>query len=416
MSLIVQKFGGTSVADLPRIGAAARKVASAVGEGHRLVVVVSAIAGETDRLLGLARDAHPDGEAREFASILATGELVSSGLLALSLARLGVPAASMSGDQAGIRTVGRHDRARIRDIDTAPIRRALGNGITPVVAGFQGTGETGDVTTLGRGGSDTTAVALAGALGADECRIYTDVDGIFTCDPRIVSAARRLTRIHFEEVLELASLGTKVLNVRAAEYAARQRVPLRILSSLVEDPVGTLVTYGEDTDMEKPVVTGIALNREEAKITLVDVPDRPGIASRIFGDIADIDVDMIIQNIGHNGETSLSFTVQRNDYRRALDVMRRTAAELNAKDVVGDNAIGKLSVVGVGMKSHSGVACRMFETLASENINIQMISTSEIKISVVIDEKYLELGARALHTAFGLDTGPGGPQAGAAPG
>lgn len=408
MSLIVQKYGGTSVADLDRIESAARKVVAAVNDGHRLVVVVSAMAGETDRLLGLATEAGEGGSAREFASVVSTGEMVSSGLMALTLSRLGRPARSMSGAQAGIGTVGRHDRARIRGIDTARVRRALDEGVTPVLAGFQGTDGQGETTTLGRGGSDTTAVAVAGALGADECRIYTDVDGIFTCDPRIVSTARRLTRIHFEEVLELASLGTKVLNVRAAEYAAKGKVPLRILSSLADDPVGTLVTYEEDGNMEKPVVTGIALNREEAKITLVDVPDRPGIASRIFGDIAevDIDVDMIIQNIGHNGETNLSFTVQRGDYRRALEVTRSLAADLGAKEVVGDNAIGKLSVVGIGMRSHSGVAGKMFRTLADESINIQMISTSEIKISVVIDEKYLELGARALHSAFGLDGGP----------
>jgi len=408
MALIVRKYGGTSVADMGRIRSAAGSIAAAIRGGSRVVVVVSAMAGETDRLLGLAREANAHGDPREIAVVASSGETVTSSLMALTLSGMGIPAASMSGRQAGIGTIGKHHKARIAAVDAARLRRALDEGVTPVVAGYQGTNDADETTTLGRGGSDTTAVALAAALGADECQIYTDVDGIFTCDPRIVSAARPLRSVHFEEMLELASLGAKVLNVRAAEYAAKQKVPLRILSSMEDDPEGTLVTYEENGTMEKPVVTGIALNREEAKITLVDVPDRPGVASRILGDVAaeEIEVDMIIQNTGNNGETNLSFTVHRDDYEHAVAIVRKTAEGLQAREVIGDNEIGKLSVVGIGMKSHSGVAGKMFEVLAEENINIQMISTSEIKISVVIDEKYLELGARSLHAAFKLDAEP----------
>ncbi len=408
MSLLVQKYGGTSVADLSKIEAAARKVATSVTNGDSVAVVVSAMAGETDRLLQLAHDVSDSVTPREFAAIASSGELVTAGLMALTLSRIGVPAVSLSGAQAGIRTIGKHHKARIETVNADLPRNLINSGKVPVVAGFQGVNQEGETTTLGRGGSDTTAVALAAALQADECLIYTDVDGIFTCDPRIVSNARRLSSLHFEELLELASLGAKVLNVRAAEYAAKQRVPMRILSSMTDDPEGTLITYDENGTMEKPIVTGIALNRQEAKITLIDVPDRPGIASRILKEVADeeIDVDMIIQNIGSASETSFSFTVQRADYEHALDTVRKIAKELGSKGVTGDNAIGKLSVVGIGMKSHAGVASRMFEVLAAENINIQMISTSEIKISVVIEEKYLELAARALHAAFGLESEP----------
>jgi aspartate kinase len=408
MSLIVRKYGGTSVADLERIRNAARSIAAFVHEGNMAVVVVSAMAGETDRLLDLSGEANPAGEPRELAAIAATGELVVAGLMAITLAGMGIRSISMNGFQAGIRTVGKHHKARIEQVDPKNILQALEDGATPVVAGYQGMNGAAETTTLGRGGSDTTAVALAASVAADECQIYTDVDGIFTCDPQIVSDARRIAHIHFEELLEMTSMGAKVLNVRAADYAAKKKVPMRILSSLADDPVGTLVTYEENGAMEKPVVTGIALNREEAKITLVGVSDRPGVASQIFGDIAkeEIDVDMIIQNVGLSGKTDLSFTVHRSEYDHALKIVRGTAERLGAREVVGDNAIGKLSAIGIGMKSHSGVAGRMFEILASENINIQMISTSEIKISVVIEEKYLELGARALHTAFGLETEP----------
>ncbi len=403
MALIVKKYGGTSVGSVERINAVAQKVAHARASGHDVVVVVSAMGGETDRLIQLAKSVHPDPPARELDVLLATGEQTTIALLSMALERLGVPARSYTGHQVHIRTDNVHGKARILDIDDKRVRDDLRRGRVVVVAGFQGVDEEGNITTLGRGGSDTTAVAMAAALNATECQIYTDVDGVYTTDPRIVPTARRLDRITDEEMLELASLGAKVLQIRSVEFAGKYKVPLRVLSSFEEGP-GTLITY-EENEMEAPLISGIAFNRDEAKLTIRGVPDRPGIAAHILGDIgrANINVDMIVQNVGADGTTDFTFTVHRADYKKAAEILRQVAQVLKAREVIGDDKIVKISVVGVGMRSHAGIASTMFKALADEGINIQMISTSEIKISVVVDEKYLELGVRALHDAFGLD-------------
>ena len=410
MALIVQKYGGTSVGSIARIREVARRVARYQREGHQLVVVVSAMAGETNRLLGLARELSASPDPRELDVIAATGEQVTIGLLAIALQELGVKARSYTGAQVRILTDDAHTKARIQSIDEEAVRRDLAQGKVVVVAGFQGVDKHGNVTTLGRGGSDTSAVALAAALKAAECQIYTDVDGVYTTDPRIVPEARRLERITFEEMLELASQGSKVLQIRSVEFAGKYLVRLRVLSSF-EDPdstsSGTLITYEEDEDMEHAIISGIAFNRDEAKISVMGVEDRPGIAYAILGPIAaaNIDVDMIVQNIGASGHTDFSFTVNRNEFRKALEVLEqgRAAGNFQAREVIGDNRIAKVSVVGIGMRSHVGLASKMFKALADEGINIQMISTSEIKIAVVIDEKYLELAVRVLHKAFELD-------------
>ncbi len=403
MALIVQKYGGTSVGTPERIEAVAAKVMATRAAGNDVVVVVSAMSGETDRLLQLARTVHADPPARELDVLLATGEQVTIALLTIALQRCGCDARSYTGAQVHILTDNAHGKARIVDIDGARVRDDLNKGRVVVVAGFQGVDEDGNITTLGRGGSDTTAVAMAAALKADECQIFTDVDGVYTADPRVVPQARRLDRITDEEMLEMASLGAKVLQIRSVEFAGKYRVPLRVLSSFVDGP-GTLITY-EEKAMEEPLISGIAFNRDEAKLTVRGVPDQPGVAHRIFGGIAqaNINVDMIVQNVGADGTTDLTFTVHRGDYRKAIDVLRQM--QLSAREIIGDDKIVKISVVGVGMRSHSGVASTTFKALADEGINIQMISTSEIKISVVVDEKYLELGVRALHDAFGLENG-----------
>jgi aspartate kinase len=403
MSLIVQKYGGTSVGSIERIQHVADKVIATQKQGHQVVVVVSAMSGETNRLVELANSMSRNIPVRELDVLLSTGEQVTIALLAMALIDRGSKARSYTGHQVHIRTDSAHNKARILDIDNARVQKDLDDGNIVVVAGFQGQDEHGNITTLGRGGSDTTAVAMAAALKADECQIYTDVDGVYTTDPRVVPAARRLDRITFEEMLEMASLGSKVLQIRAVEFAGKYNVPLRVLSSF-EEGSGTLITYEED-DMEQALISGIAFNRDEAKLTILGVPDQPGVAYRILGPIgkANIEVDMIIQNVGADGTTDFTFTVHRNDYQKALDVLNATSKELGAREVSGDNAIVKVSLVGVGMRSHAGIASTMFEALAKEAINIRMISTSEIKISVVIDEKYLELGVRALHSAFGLE-------------
>ncbi len=409
MALIVEKYGGTSVGTVERIGAVADKVARARARGDDLVVVVSAMSGETNRLLALAREVHPGAPARELDVLVSTGEQVTIALLSMALLKRGCDARSYTGSQVHIRTDNVHGKARILDIDDARVRRDLQEGRVVVVAGFQGVDEDGNITTLGRGGSDTTAVAMAAALKADECRIYTDVDGVYTADPRIVPEARRLDRVTFEEMLELASLGAKVLQIRSVEFAGKYGVPLRVLSSFEEGP-GTLITYEEET-MEQALISGIAHNRDEAKLTVLGVPDEPGIAFRILGPIADahINVDMIVQNVGADRATDFTFTVHRGEYHQALELLKKTAKALSAREVIGDDQIAKISVVGVGMRSHAGIASTMFKTLADEGINIQMISTSEIKISVVVADKYMELAVRALHKAFGLDreNGPG---------
>ncbi|MFZ4789879.1 MAG: aspartate kinase [Candidatus Competibacteraceae bacterium] len=407
MALIVQKYGGTSVGTLERIEAVAEKVIGWRERGHQLVVVVSAMSGETDRLIGLAKGITPRPHPRELDVLLATGEQVTIALLCIALEKRGCPARSYTGGQVRILTDNAFNKARIQAIEAAAMQADLDTGRIVVVAGFQGVDEDGNITTLGRGGSDTTGVALAAALKADECQIYTDVDGVYTTDPRVVSDARRLDRITFEEMLEMASAGSKVLQIRSVEFAGKHNVPLRVLSSFQDGP-GTLITFEEALEaeqMEKALISGIAFNRDEAKLTVLGVPDRPGIAYSILGPVADanIEVDMIIQNIGRDGTTDFTFTVNRNDYDRALEILRELATRLGAREVSGDPKIAKLSLVGIGMRSHAGVASRMFQTLAKESINIRMISTSEIKISVVIDEKYLELGVRALHEAFELD-------------
>ena len=406
MALIVQKFGGTSVGTTERIKAVASRIAAFKAGGHQLVVVVSAMSGETNRLIALAKEVQSEPDPREYDVVVSTGEQVTIGLLCMALLERGVKARSYTGGQVSILTDSSHTKARIRKIDEERMRADLAEGTLVVVAGFQGVDAEGNVTTLGRGGSDTTAVALAAALKADECQIYTDVDGVYTTDPRIVPEARRLKSVTFEEMLEMASLGSKILQIRSVEFAGKYKVPLRVLSSFQEQGEGTLITFEEDAKMEDAVISGIAFNRDEAKITVMGVPDRPGIAYAILGPIGDanIDVDMIIQNAGVDGLTDLSFTVHRNEYQKALDVLnRRVKDHIKAADIRGDHKICKVSMVGVGMRTHAGIASQMFRTLAEEGINIQMISTSEIKISVVIDEKYMELAVRALHKAFGLD-------------
>jgi aspartate kinase len=403
MALIVQKYGGTSVGSPERIQAVAERVKRFRDRGDDVVVVVSAMSGETDRLIKLAKGVNAEPPAREMDVLLATGEQVTIALLAMMLEKIGCPARSYTGHQVHIRTDNVYGKARILDIDESRVRSDLKQGRVVVVAGFQGVDDEGNITTLGRGGSDTTGVALAAALKADECQIYTDVDGVYTTDPRVVPQARRLDRITFEEMLEMASLGSKVLQIRSVEFAGKYKVPLRVLSSFAEGP-GTLITY-EENEMEAPLISGIAFNRDEAKLTVRGVPDKPGIAYRILGDIAaaNVNVDMIVQNVGADGSTDFTFTVHRNDYKKALDTLRKTAGQLAAREVTGDDKIAKISVVGVGMRSHAGIASQMFKTLADEGINIQMISTSEIKISVVVEEKYLELAVRSLHSTFGLE-------------
>ena len=405
MALIVQKYGGTSVGGVDRIKAVARRVARWKAKGHQVVVVPSAMAGETNRLIGLAKEIQSNPDPRELDVIAATGEQVTIGLLAMALADAGVKARSYTGAQVRIVTDSAHTKARIVSIDDDRLRADLAAGTVPVVAGFQGVDGAGNITTLGRGGSDTSAVALAAALKADECQIYTDVDGVYTTDPRIVPEARRLKSVTFEEMLEMASLGSKVLQIRAVEFAGKYRVRLRVLSSFEEEGEGTLITFEEDEKMEQAVISGIAFNRDEAKITVMGVPDRPGIAYAILGPIADanIDVDMIIQNASVDDITDFSFTVHRNDYQKAMDIAKKVQAHIGARAISGDNKVCKVSMVGVGMRSHVGIASQMFRTLAEEGINIEMISTSEIKISVVVDEKYMELAVRVLHNAFGLD-------------
>jgi len=406
MALIVQKYGGTSVGTPERMRSVARRVANFRAQGHRVVVVVSAMSGETNRLIALARAVAPSPRTRELDVVVSTGEQVSIGLLCMALDDLGVPARSYTGAQVRILTDSTHTRARILDIDAAPIRKDLDAGGVVVVAGFQGVDAHGNITTLGRGGSDTTAVALAAALEADECQIDTDVDGVYTADPRVVPEARKLDAVRFEEMLELASLGSKVLQTRAVEFAAKYKVKLRVLSSFEEDPgEGTFITVEESSNMERPVISGIAFVRDEAKLTLTGVPDRPGIAYQILGPIADadIDVDMIIQNAPRDGSTDLSFTVARADLARAVKVLEGVQAHVGARSIESDDTMCKVSVVGVGMRSHPGVAAKMFRTLAEEGINIQMITSSEIRISVAIEEKHLERAVRALHKAYGLD-------------
>jgi aspartate kinase len=413
--LIVQKFGGTSVGSVERIRNVARRVAKWRGAGHQLVVVPSAMAGETDRLIALAKEVQPLPDARELDVVAATGEQVTIGLLAMALIELGVRARSYTGWQVKIVCNSAFGKARIVSIEEEKLRADLESGHVVVVAGFQGVDEAGNITTLGRGGSDTSAVALAAALKADECQIYTDVDGVYTADPRIVPEARRLQSVTFEEMLEMAGAGSKVLQIRSVEFAGKYKVPTRVLSSLTDPAIalgseagsGTLITF-EDPNMamEKAVISGVAFNRDEAKITVHDVPDRPGIAYAVLGPIADasIDVDVIVQNVGHDGMTDLSFTVNRGDYARAMKILKsQVQPHIKCRDVSGDERIAKVSVVGMGMRSHAGIAAQMFRTLAEEGINIQMISTSEIKITVVIEEKYTELAVRVLHKAFELD-------------
>ena len=408
MTLIVQKYGGTSVGSPERIRNVARRVARFHARGQQLAVVVSAMSGETNRLIALAREVAPDPDPRELDVVISTGEQVSIGLLCMALHELGVKARSYTGGQVRILTDSAFSKARILQIDEARIRKDLADGYVVVVAGFQGEDEDGNITTLGRGGSDTTGVALAAALKADECQIYTDVDGVYTTDPRIVPDARKLDRVTFEEMLEMASLGSKVLQIRSVEFAGKYKVKLRVLSSFEDEGEGTLITVEEEgSRMEQPIISGIAFNRDEAKLTMLGVPDRPGIAYQILGPVAEanIDVDMIIQNVGHDGTTDFSFTVNRGELEKAREVLEPVRAHIGAREVIGDKGICKVSAVGVGMRSHPGVAAKMFRTLAEEGINIQMISSSEIKISVVIDEKYLELAVRVLHNAFGLDRG-----------
>ena len=406
MALIVQKYGGTSVANPDRIRNLARRVARYKAMGHKIVVVVSAMSGETNRLISLAKEIMPEPDPRELDVMVATGEQVTIGMTALALMELGIKAKSYTGSQVKILTDDAFTKARILSIDEGNIKKDLDNGYVVVVAGFQGVDANGNITTLGRGGSDTTGVALAAALKADECQIYTDVDGVYTTDPRVVPEARRLNKITFEEMLELASQGSKVLQIRSVEFAGKYKVKLRVLSSFDDEGEGTLITFEEEKDMEQPVISGIAFNRDEAKITVLGVPDRPGIAYQILGPIAEanVDVDMIIQNTGADGTTDFTFTVNKNEMNKALTILRdKVQAHIGAREISGDDKIAKVSIVGVGMRSHVGIASKMFRILAEEGINIQMISTSEIKIAVVIDEKYLELAVRVLHKAFELD-------------
>lgn len=403
MALYVYKFGGTSVGSVERIKSVAEKVKKAHDLGDQIVVVLSAMSGETNRLIDLAKEMQAQPTARELDVLISTGEQVTVALLAMALHQLGCEAVSYTGTQVRILTDSVHTKARIREIDDAKMRADLNAGRVVVVAGFQGVDEFGNITTLGRGGSDTSAVALAAALKADECHIYTDVDGVYTTDPRVEPKARRLNHITFEEMLEMASLGSKVLQIRSVEFAGKYNVALRVLSSFQEG-CGTLITY-EDSQMESALISGIAFNRDEAKLTITGVPDLPGVAHKILGPIADanIEVDMIVQNIADDATTDFTFTVHRNEYVRAKAILEQTCGELGARKVTGDDAIVKVSIVGVGMRSHAGIASTMFKALAAEGINIRMIATSEIKISVVVDEKYLELAVRALHAAFDLD-------------
>lgn len=414
MALIVQKYGGTSVGSVERIKNVARRIAKWQNAGHQVVVVVSAMSGETNRLLALAKEIQKNPDPRELDVIASTGEQVTIGLLAMALQNLGVPARSYTGTQVRVLTDNAFTKARIKEIDSHRIMADLNDGKVVIVAGFQGCDEEGNITTLGRGGSDTSAVALAAALHADECLIFTDVDGIYTTDPRVVSDARKLDVVAFEEILEMASLGSKVLQIRSVEFAGKYRVPTRVLSSLTDPDIpvdeeansGTLITFEEDPKMEKVVVSGIAFSRNEAKITLPHVPDTPGIAYKILGHIAEanIEVDMIVQNAAKNGLTDFSFTVSRNDLDKAMKVLEKEVTPyLGEEGILTDASIAKISCVGIGMRSHAGVAAKMFRILAEENINIKMISTSEIRTSIVVDEKYMELAVRALHKAFGLD-------------
>ncbi len=405
MALIVQKYGGTSVGTPERIEAVAARVKRWHDKGNDIIVVVSAMSGETNRLIALAKAIMPEPDPRELDVMVSTGEQVTIGLLAMALKKIGIDAKSYTGPQVAIRTDSSFTKARIESIDDARIRADIALRRVIIVAGFQGADSEGNITTLGRGGSDTTGVALAAALKADECQIYTDVDGVYTTDPRVVPQARRLDRITFEEMLEMASLGSKVLQIRSVEFAGKYNVPLRVLSSFTDEGEGTLITVDEET-MEQPVISGIAFNRDETKITVRGVPDTPGIAFRILGPVSDanIEVDMIVQNVAADNTTDFTFTVARGELKKALGVLEAVAKDIGAREVVGDDKICKVSLVGVGMRSHAGVASKMFGVLAKEGINIQMISTSEIKISVVVEEKYLELAVRALHTAFGLDS------------
>jgi aspartate kinase len=410
MALIVQKYGGTSVANPERIKEVAKRVARYKAMGHQIVVVVSAMSGETNRLIALAKEIMSEPDPRELDVMISTGEQVTIGLTSLALMELGIKAKSYTGAQVKILTDAAFCKARILDIDDHNIKQDLNDGYVVVVAGFQGADEFGNITTLGRGGSDTTGVALAAALKADECQIYTDVDGVYTTDPRVVPEARRLDKITFEEMLELASQGSKVLQIRSVEFAGKYKVKLRVLSSFEDEGDGTLITFEEankDNDMEEPIISGIAFNRDEAKITVLGVPDTPGIAYQILGPIADanIDVDMIIQNTSADGMTDFTFTVHKNEMAKAITVLRdKVQDHIKAREIVGDDKVAKVAVVGVGMRSHVGIASQMFRTLAEEGINIQMISTSEIKIAVVVDEKYLELAVRVLHKAFELES------------
>jgi aspartate kinase len=404
MALIVQKYGGTSVGSVERIGAVADRILKCHQDGHQLIVVVSAMSGETNRLIGLARALTSQPSPRELDVLVSTGEQVSMALLTMALHSRGIDALSLKGSQVAITTDSVHSKARIQSIDDRRLRAELDQGKVVVVAGFQGVDQNGETTTLGRGGSDTSAVALAAAVNAQECQIYTDVDGVYTTDPRVVDGAQRLDSITFEEMLEMASMGSKVLQLRSVEFAGKYQVPLRVLSSFKEGP-GTLIKMDEDDVMEAPTIAGIAFNRDEAKLTVIGVPDTPGIAYQILGPIgeANIEVDVILQNVGDEGKTDFTFTVSRNDLEKAEVILESRIAELGALEWRSDSKIAKVSVVGVGMRSHAGVAANMFKALADVGVNIQMISTSEIKISVIIEEKFLELAVRTLHSAFGLD-------------
>ncbi|NYT65887.1 aspartate kinase [Alcaligenaceae bacterium] len=422
MSVIVHKYGGTSMGSVERIQNVARRVAKWHAAGHQVVVVPSAMSGETNRLLGLAKDISPQPDSRELDMLASTGEQASSALLAMALMSQGVPARSYAGWQVPVRTDSSYTRARIKSIDDTRVRADLDAGRVVIVTGFQGVDEDGHITTLGRGGSDTSAVAMAAALKADECLIFTDVDGVYTTDPRVVPEARRMNVVSFEEMLELASLGSKVLQIRSVEFAGKYRVPVRVLSSLTDPMIpveeekisGTLITFEEDQKMEAAVVSGIAFSRDEAKLTLLSVPDTPGVAYSILGPVAaaNIDVDMILQNQSVDGTTDFSFTVNRNDFVRTLDLLKnQVAPAVGAGEIVSDDKVCKVSIVGIGMRSHVGVASLMFRTLSEEGINIQMISTSEIKTSVIINDKYMELAVRSLHKAFGLDQENSNPMA-----
>jgi aspartate kinase len=404
MSLIVQKFGGTSVGSVERIQAVAEKIAKFRREGHDIVVVVSAMSGETNRLLALAAEISEQPTPREMDVLVSTGEQVTIALLSMALHEKGLDAKSYTGAQVRILTDNSHTKARIKSIDEQHMRADLARGRVVVVAGFQGTDEEGNITTLGRGGSDTSAVALAAALKADECQIYTDVDGVYTTDPRVVDGARRLDKITFEEMLEMASLGSKILQIRSVEFAGKYKVPLRVLSSFADGP-GTLITIEDEVAMEAPAISGIAFTRDEAKLTLVGVPDTPGVASKILGPVsgANVEVDVIVQNTTEDGTTDFTFTVNRSELKKAGAILRQVADDLGAREVITDDNICKVSIVGVGMRSHAGVASKMFAALADVGVNIQLITTSEIKISVVIDEKFMELAVRSLHSAFELD-------------